>query len=93
MQHVFISKGYREVSDWWDDEDEDAAPVVQAGDVVWHDGALCEVWRIGWNDGEPSPYAGDDTLRAYVVPLDARLTWTDWADVTALRLAWNERAS
>lgn len=58
-------------------------PRLLPGDLVTWRGVRCTVVRVGWANGEPSPYHADPTLRAYVVPL-RRAGWTDWAPVSTL---------
>lgn len=64
------------------------API--AGDVVrGADGALCCITRIGWH-GEPSPYYGENVLRAYVfgfeVDDDGKVSvWCDWVRMDSLK--------
>lgn len=84
--HPNVSRSILEIDGLADDENEDAyesrEPQLLEGDIVTWRGEQCEVWRIGWR-GDPSPFNGDPTLRAYVVP-QRRVGWTDWAPVSTL---------
>lgn len=61
-------------------------PTVKAGDIVRDaDGSLCCVERIGWTNGEVSPFYGDKTLRAYVWGFNEDgSVWVEWCAYTAL---------
>jgi hypothetical protein len=55
-------------------------PMLLPGDIaVTPDGQTGLITRIGWRNGEPSPYYGETETRAYVIGLDANgELWNDW---------------
>lgn len=67
----------------------DDEPIVERDYVMHPNGKRCIVDRIGWHDGAPSPFYGDNVLRAFVASTD----WyngdhfTDWVALAELTKA------